>query len=149
MEFDLLLAKVADLVSEAKVGVFATIDERGRPGQRWMTPAFLRRIPGSLFAVTARSFEKSRHVLSDPNVSWLFQSRTLDRVASLRGRAELVDEPGFTAEVLEAIGPNLPIFWRVNRNPGELVVIETKILAASWFEPLKGERAFAEAPDEA
>jgi len=26
MEFDLLLAKVADLVSEAKVGVFATID---------------------------------------------------------------------------------------------------------------------------
>jgi hypothetical protein len=41
------------------------------------------------------------------------------------------------AEVMEGIGRRLNVFWRVNKDPSKLVVLETVIEEAEYFEPMK------------
>jgi len=67
-----------------------------------------------------------------------FPSTSLDKIATLTGTAEIVKDPGLAAEVLEAIGPHLEVFWTYMGDPKKLVVIETLIESASWFKPLGG-----------
>jgi len=145
MEFKEIVSVLHSLLEESKVGVLTTIDGRGYPHSRWMTPALLPRFPGRLFAVTGSGFGKVENIRANPKVEWAFQSRTLDRVVSLKGNAFVVDEPELKVEVLEAIGPNLQIFWRINPKPGDLVVLETEIEEATLFLPLKRESHRVEA----
>ncbi len=145
MEFKEIISALQSLLEESKVGVLTTIDERGYPHSRWMTPVLMPRFPGRLFAVTGSRFGKVRNIEANPKVEWAFQSRTLDRIVSLKGKAFVVDEPELKVEVLEAIGPNLQVFWRINPKAGDLVVLETEIEEATLFVPLKQESHRAEA----
>jgi hypothetical protein len=63
----------------------------------------------------------------------------LDEVISVSGEALLIDDPQAKAEVQEAIGPNLRIFWTVNPKAGNLSVVETEIRELSCFLPLRNE----------
>lgn len=145
MDFNQIVSVLHSLLEESKVGVLTTVDDRGYPHSRWMTPALLPRFPGRLFAVTGSRFGKVGFIRENPKVEWAFQSRTLDRIVSLKGRAFVVDEPELKVEVLEAIGPNLQVFWRINPKAGDLVVLETEIEEATLFLPLKQEFFRAEA----
>ena len=138
MKEEAVLRKVKDLLNEAGVGIFITISEKGKPCSRWMTPVFLPRLPGALYAVTSKESRKVRHLEANPNASWMFQSRSLDRIATLTGTAGIVKDPSLGAEVLEAIGPHLEVLWTYMGDPKKLVVIETLIESASWFKPLGG-----------
>lgn len=137
MKNDSVMTKVKDLVGDVGVGIFTTIDAKGKPRSRWMTPIFLPRLPGALYAVTSRNFRKIEQLDANPNVSWIFQSKSLDRIATVTGTASIVQDPGLAAEVLEAIGPHLEVFWRFAGDPKKLVVMETLIESVSWFSPLK------------
>ena len=145
MEFKQIVSVLHSILEESKVGVLTAIDDRGYPHSRWMTPALLPRFPGRLFAVTGSRFGKVGFIRENPKVEWAFQSRTLDRIVSLKGKAFVVDEPELKVEVLEAIGPNLQVFWRINPKAGDLVVLETEIEEAVLFHPLKQESFRAEA----
>lgn len=147
MKNDSVMTRVKDLVGEAGVGIFTTINEMGKPCSRWMTPIFLPRLPGALYAVTSRDFQKIGQLASNPNVSWIFQSKTLDRIATVTGTASIVRDSGLAAEVLEAIGPRLEVFWRFAGDPKKLVVMETVIESVSWFSPF-GEGKFEETAHE-
>jgi len=138
MKDESALRKIKDLLSEVGVGIFITISEKGEPCSRWMTPVFLPRLPGALYAVTSKEYRKVRHLEANPNVSWMFQSASLDRIATLTGTAGIVKDPSLAAEVLEAIGPHLEVFWTYMGDPKKLIVIETRIESASWFKPLGG-----------
>ena len=138
MKGESVLRKVKDLLSEAGVGVFITIDEKGKPSSRWMTPVFLPRLQGALYAVTSKESRKIKQLEANPNVSWSIQSRSLNKIATLTGSAEIVKDPSLAAEVLEAIGPHLEVFWTTTGDPKKLIVIETLIESASWFTPLGG-----------
>lgn len=144
MKNDSVMTRVKDLVGDAGVGVFTTVDEMGKPCSRWMTPIFIPRLPGALYAVTSRDFRKIGQLTSNPNVSWIFQTKSLDRIATVTGTASIVQDPGLAAEVLEAIGPRLEVFWRFAGDPKKLVVMETVIESVSWFSPF-GEGKFEEA----
>jgi general stress protein 26 len=48
-----------------------------------MSPVFLPRLKGALYAVTAANNEKVRHLESNPRVSWIFQSKSLDKIATI------------------------------------------------------------------
>lgn len=146
MDFKAILSDLQSLLEDSKVGLLSVIDEGGYPHARWMTPAFLPRLPGRVFAVTCPKFDKVRYIEANPRVEWCFQSRTLDRIITLRGRAFIVDEPELKGEVLKAIGPNLQVFWRINPKAGELLVLETEIEQATLFLPLRQETYKAEAP---
>ncbi len=117
--------KLQNLVEEARIGIFITVDEKSSPHPRWMSPVFLPRLKGALYAVTSADNEKVRHLEANPRVSWIFQSRSLDRIATLNGRARVVRDPTLSAEVLEAIGPRLQVFWKYTGDPKKLLVLET------------------------
>jgi len=133
-----VIQKVKDLLDEVGVGILTTINEKGQPCSRWMTPVFIARLPDALYTVTSKDYRKTRQLAGNPHVSWIFQSKTLDRIATVTGTAQVVQDPVLSAEVLESIGPKLEVFWTFMGDPRKLVVIETLIESASWFKPLGG-----------
>ena len=148
MDYYQILDRALALIGGGSPGLFSTIGHGGYPHTRWMTPCALPRIKGTIFAVTARGFPKTAELEADPRVQWLFQAPDFSEVTTLTGKARLVDDPGFSAEVLKAIGPNLVTFWRLNKDPSSLRVIETEVESASILFPAKAERFTALAPAE-
>lgn len=132
-----VVAKIQELLDEVHVGIMASIDDAGIPCMRWMTPVFVSRLPGALYAVTSRESRKARQIEANPKVTWIFQSKSLDRVATISGRARLVKDPSLSAEVLEAIGPRLEVLWTYMGDPKKLMIMETVIDSVSWMKPLQ------------
>jgi len=133
-----LTGRLERLLSLSKVGLLTTVDKEGFPHSRWMTPTMVKGRPDYLYAVTAPDSPKAGQIIVHPQVGWTFQSRVLDEIVSVSGSAELVVDPQLRAEVLEAIGPNLQIFWKVNGDSRNLVIVETRILEIGCFLPLEG-----------
>jgi pyridoxamine 5'-phosphate oxidase len=132
---------VLDRVLESsKVAVLASVDSDGQPRVRWMTPVTVPGREGSLFAVTAPGFEKTAQISAHPNVEWMLQTKSIDEVLTVRGVVQVLEDPRTKVEVLEAIGGNLSVFWRVNQDASELVVLETIIEEMVYFKPLTGEK---------
>ncbi len=136
-----MFAALDRILDNSKAAVLASVDKEGRPHVRWMTPATIRGRDGFLYSVTSPGFEKTGHLEADPHVEWLLQSKSLDEIVNVRGTMQVLDNPRTKAEVLEAIGRNLEVFWRVNRDQAELVVLETIIEEILYFKPLTGEHA--------
>jgi pyridoxamine 5'-phosphate oxidase len=139
MEYAKVLRRVFELVDESRVGIMTTVDAEGYPCARWMTPAVLTRLSGDLYSVTQRDSAKVARIAANPRVAWTFQTKSLDRIASLQGQARVFEDPGLVAEVIEEIGRYLTVLWRVNPVPGELVVIETMVERASIYLPRRRE----------
>jgi pyridoxamine 5'-phosphate oxidase len=140
MDKKAFLAMVSSLIDEAKTAVLATVDGEGAPHLRWMTPTILKDRPGAVYAVTSPEYAKSAHIAENPRVQWMFQTRLLDRVATVTGLVNMVENSAMKAEVLEAIGRRLTVFWRVNTDASKLVVLETVIQSGTYFEPMKAKR---------
>jgi hypothetical protein len=135
-----MMERVRALVEAHGAAVLATVDERGDPRMRWLTPALPRGARGVLYAVTARGFPKASHILGHARVEWMLQSPSLDEVITLRGAAGVVDNPSLRAEVLELLGPRLGAFWRIAPGARDLVVLETVLEEATRFLPREGRR---------
>src|SRR5208337_2370794 len=146
MEYSQILERAIALIGGGSPALFSTLGEGGYPHTRWMVPAALPRLKGMVYAVTARGFPKAAEVEADPRAQWVLQAVDFSEVTTLKGRARVVDDPSFSAEVLKAIGPNLTAFWRLNKDASALRVIETEIESASILFPLRGERYSADAP---
>ena len=131
---------LSETLENSRTGVLATVDADGRPSMRWMTPAVVGRQRGLLYAVTSKRFAKKRDLESNPHGQWLIQTKALTRIINISGKINLIDNPNLKSEVIEAIGPHLRVFWKVNENPEDLIVLETVIDRASVFIPLSGER---------
>jgi pyridoxamine 5'-phosphate oxidase len=125
------------IIDDAKTAVMAPVDKAKRPHMRWMTPALLKSRPGAVYAVTSPEFEKVAHLSENPQVQWLFQTKLLNRVVTVSGPVNVVDNSAMKAEVLEGIGRRLNVFWRVNEDPSKFVVLETVIESAEYFEPMQ------------
>lgn len=146
MEYHEILDRALALVGWGSPAVFTTLGEGGYPHSRWMVPAALPRLKGMIYAVTARGFPKVSEVEADPRVQWLFQSDDFSELTTLWGRARIVDDPAFSAEVIKAIGPNLATFWKLNTDPSAVRVIETEVESASILFPFRAERYSSSAP---
>lgn len=142
MEAPDLLGNLERLLRVSKVGLFTSVDQEGYPHSRWMTPTVLKGRSGYLYAITATDSPKAKQVEVHGKVEWTFQSTVLNEIYTLNGVARLIMEPQLKAEVMESIGPNLQIFWRVNRDSKNFVVLETEIEQISLFYPMKNERQF-------
>ncbi len=134
-----ILGALDAIINDAQVGILATTDPDGRPAMRWMTPTQVRGRRGHLYAVTSPGFRKIRHIEAHPGVEWMFQTRDLNRIVTVKGAASIVDNPQLKSEVLESIGPRLEVFWRVN-DKTDFVVLETVIEQVSVFDTMKHRR---------
>jgi general stress protein 26 len=138
MDVHELLTELSKILDNARVGVLATVDGDGRPHVRWMTPTIVDGREGLLYALTSPKFDKVKDLQGNPEVEWIIQTRPLDAIVTLRGSMSVINNPQLKSEILEAIGRNLQIFWRVNPDETELVVLETVIREAEYMQPLAG-----------
>lgn len=125
------------LLDNYRVGVLCTLSEAGYPHCRWMTVAALPRVHDCVYCVSTAGSPKVREIEACNRVQWTFQTPNLDEIVSVSGQAEVLHNPGLKAEVLEALGPNLSNFWKVNPDPAKLVVIETVIEKVKLFRPME------------
>jgi general stress protein 26 len=125
MEYEEILERAFALVGEGRPGLLSTVGPDGAPRSRWVVPALLPRLKGRIFALTARDFSKVADIAADPRVAWTLQAADFSVVVGIRGRAIVVDDPSFCAELVQEIGPHLSVFWRLNADPSALVAIET------------------------
>ncbi|MCP4404008.1 MAG: pyridoxamine 5'-phosphate oxidase family protein, partial [bacterium] len=108
-----MMYKVEQILENTRVAVLATIDEQGNPRMRWMTPAVVRGRSGALFAVTSPDFHKIVELNAHADVQWMIQTRALDRVINLKGKINVLENPSIRSEVMEHLGRQLTVFWRV------------------------------------
>jgi general stress protein 26 len=138
MEKREILAYIERIIEEAKAAVLATVDDKGLPHMRWVTPAILRGREGAVFAVASRRSAKVKHLSTNPYVQWIFQSPALDRIAVVDGKVNIVDNPSIRSEVLEVVGPRLRAFWKMYEQERDLLVLETIIEKAQYYLSMKG-----------
>ena len=137
MEKHEILEILETLVDETRTAILASVDGDGRPHMRWMMPALLRGRTGAIYTVSSPDTPKIHDLEARPQVEWMITSRSLDRVVTVRGRAQVVDSPTIKREVLEAVGRRLAAFWKYNDDPTRLVVIETIAETACCYQPMK------------
>ncbi len=129
-------ATLESIIDDAKTAILATVDPDGKPRVRWMTPAILRDRPGAIYAVTSPDFAKTAHLEKNPNAQWMFQTKMIDKIATVNGRVNVIDNSAMKSEILEGIGRRLTVFWRVNTDSTKLVVLETVMEEGVYFEPM-------------
>ena len=127
----------------SRIAILATVDADGRPHVRWMTPTVVRGRDKFLYAVTSPDFHKTAEAKENPAVEWLIQTKSLDEILTVRGQISVVDNAAAKAEVLEAIGGNLGVFWKMNPDESRLIVLETAIEEIVRLKPTTGERTVA------
>lgn len=135
-----LMYKVEQLLEDSKTGVLATLSQDGTPRMRWMTPTVLKGRTNALFAITSPDFGKVMQLTLHPDVEWMIQTRSLNQVVTLRGKINVLDNPSIKAEVMESLAKRLTVFWRVNTEKTDFIVLETVISEATYFQPMKGQR---------
>jgi len=130
-------AALKALLDTSKVGLLATSDTDGQPHTRWVTAAMLPGQDRLLYCVTMAGTNKAKDIGANDRVAWSFQSPRLDTIISVTGRARLLDLPELKAQVLEALGRDLTIFWRIHTGPKNLVVIESTIDDIRLYRPMQ------------
>ena len=133
-----LMVEIDRMIEEVGAAILATVGKDGEPHMRWMTPAILRERPGVVFAVTSASFGKVKDIEENQSVQWIFQTKTLNRIITLNGYINLIDNSSIRSEVLEAIGNKLRVFWNYNEDERDLLVLETIVRNATFSLPMKG-----------
>ncbi len=135
-----IMYKIEQLLEDSKTGILATVDKKGNPRMRWMTPTILKGRPNVLFAVTSPDFVKVVQLGIHPEVEWMIQTRSLNEVVNLRGKINILDNPAIKSEVMEHLAKRLTVFWRVNIEKTDFIVLETIIEEVTYFQPMKGHK---------
>ncbi len=135
-----LVNRTEEILEDARAGVMACVDDEGRPTLRWMTPAFLDGYEGVLFSVAAPESTKICHIKDKCHVEWMIQNPSLTEVVNLRGYVNILDNPSIKCQVMEKLARRLTVFWKVNLEETDFVVLETVIEEGEYFRPMKGIR---------
>lgn len=140
MDLHEVLEKIELIIEDSKTAVLATTGADGKPHMRWMTPAVLKGKPGAIYAVTSPHFQKIAELEKDAGAEWLFQTRSVNKIMNVKGKINVIDNPSLKAEILEAVGKRLTMFWKVNNQDMDFVVLETVIEEATYFLPMTGQK---------
>ncbi len=138
------IEELRNLLDTAKIGFLTTIGTDGYPHGRWMTPTMLPGEHRFLYCVSMAGSRKAAEIQADQKVFWSLQTSALGKVVAVLGSAVVLDNPQLKARVLEAIGPNLVNFWRLNPEAKHLIVIETAIERVSLYRPAEGKVTHSE-----
>ena len=134
-----IMTELEMIIEDATTGVLATVDEKGCPHMRWMTPTILKDRPNAVFAITSSGFAKAMQLKQNSHVQWMIQTKMLDKILNICGVVNILDNSSIRNEVLEFIGPRLTTFWKIKTNEeANLLVLETVVQEATLFIPMKG-----------
>ena len=139
-----MMAEIGKMLDDAKTGLLATVDHEARPHMRWLTPAVIRGRIGALYNITAQDSAKLEQLRANPYVQWMIQTRALDKIITVNGKINIVENPSIRTEVLETVGDRLRVFWKIHESDWELVVLETIIERATYYLPMKNRKETVE-----
>ena len=139
-----LINKLEYILDNSKTGILSTIDENGRSHMRWMTPVLIKGRKGVIFSITSQQSEKVIEISQRPDVTWIIQTRSLDQIITLKGITNILDNPSIKSELIELMGDKLTMFWKINKNSMDFVVMETIIKEAVYFQPMTGSKQVVE-----
>ena len=137
MEQKKLMSILEEIIDDSNAGVLSTSDFNGRTHMRWMTPILVRGRKGVIYSVTPQNSKKVAHILHCPDVTWMIQTRSLDQIVTIYGKTNVLENPSIKLELLETVGDRLTMFWKINEDLDEFVVLETEIEKAVYFRPMK------------
>lgn len=135
-----IINKIEAILEDAKTAILATSDLKGMVHLRWMTPAILKYQPDAIYCFTVPGTEKLKHISDNNKVQWMIQTPDLREIINIQGTVKIIDTPATKSELLETLGPKLNTFWKANVDAEEFVVLETEILSATYFKPIKAIR---------
>ena len=138
MSTNRLMSLIDSLIDDAKAAVLATVDTKGAPRLRWITPGSIADRPGFLYMITAHDFDKVAQAKEHPEASMLLQSRQLDRVLQLQGVLAVLENPVIRSATLERVSPMLNAFWKTGSKDRDLLVLEFRITEAVFYRPMSG-----------
>lgn len=134
-----LITELEIILEETKTGILSTVDTNGSPRMRWMTPTILKDRPDTIFALTSSGFEKTAHLENNARGEWMFQTKSLSTIITVRGVINLLDNSSLKNEVLEAIGSRLSAFWKLKSDDESgIIILETVVEEAVFFRPMTG-----------
>ena len=137
MEQKKLMSKLEEIIDDSNAGILSTTDMNGVSHMRWMTPILIRGRKGVVYSVTPQNSKKVEHILQRPDVTWMIQTRSLDQVVTIYGKTNVLDNPSIKSELLETVGNRLTMFWSINQDLIDFVVLETEIEKAVYYKPMK------------
>jgi general stress protein 26 len=88
-----ILETACQIINDAFVGVFTTVDEHAAPFSRLMGAVADDDGPHRLYSLSAKDTRKTAHLEKNPHVSWVFSLPPYDTTVMLRGRAKLSETP--------------------------------------------------------
>jgi pyridoxamine 5'-phosphate oxidase len=135
-----LISIAKDVLADSKAAILTTVGKDGVPAMRWMSPIFLRNFEDSIYAVTSVVFNKTSDLKLNNKVQWMIQSKNLNRIINFNGEVSLVEDVALRSEVIEKLGTKLHVFWTINKDPSNLIVLETRISTGVIFLPIKGRK---------
>jgi len=138
MSLNRLMSEIDSIIEDAKAAILATVDEKGVPKLRWITPGTIPEHPGALYMVTNNAFDKVEHARNHPDATIMLQTRVLDKVLTLHGTLEVLENPAIRSDTLERVGKRLTAFWKIPAERKGLVVLEFSITRAVLYLPQKG-----------
>ncbi len=133
-----MINKIDEMIDQTKTGVLTMVTKNGQSHMRWMVPAIIKDRLDSIFTVATPKASFLSPDAYEEGVHWMLQNKNLDEVVHIRGKINVLDHPSIKMEIIEAIGPNLEMFWKINYTDTEFVVLETVIETAVYYKPLKG-----------
>ena len=135
-----IVYEASEIIEKSGTAVLANVDKNGFPVMRWMSPVFLKGNIDSIYALTSPKFGKSEALSDNPRVQWLIQTAALERIITLKGTIQLIDNVSLRSELIESIGSRLRPFWQLNNDTSEMIVLETVIEEGLIFYPVKGRK---------
>jgi pyridoxamine 5'-phosphate oxidase len=147
MNVNEMIDRLDRLIDASHVGILAVCDDDGSPTMRWMTPTLIRGRKGMIYALSSNQFEWPRNLEKHQSVQWIFQSQGLQEIMTVDGLVRVLDNPDIKGEVQEAIGRNLEVFWRVNPDADDFIVLETEMKRITLFEPMEDNKESVEVKD--
>lgn len=132
-----LFHRVDEILASARTGILTTTSSGGKPRSRWMTPTLLNGRRNAIFAVTSPNSRKIKDIEQNRNVQWSIQTPHLSEIITLNGQVNIVSSPSFNSEIIESVGNKLTVYWKINPDRTDFVVLETIVESAEYFMPMK------------
>lgn len=133
-----LMIRARELLDQTRAAVIAGVQIDGKPFVRWMSPLIIDEQPEVLYALTSPRFSKVANLDKNPQVEWMIQNASLTEIITLKGKVNILDNPSIRSQVIEKLAPRLIVFWKVNPDHSNCVVIETVLEEGTYFMPMKG-----------
>jgi general stress protein 26 len=131
------------ILESSRIAVLAHVQNEKKPRLRWMTPTVIRGRQGYLYALSSSDYDWTASLEGAPQVEWMMQSKSLDEIITVRGKMQIIDNPALKADVQEALGGYLRVFWKNIPDESNYITLETVIEEMVYFKPVTGKKITA------